>query len=64
MKLKWFRGKIYDRSIVGAIHNRMGLIEYATVTDVKKVRTTKARPVGVNTVALLKVGSKSFGMSA
>ena len=64
MKLKWFRGKIYDQQIVRAIHTRMGVIESATVTDVKKQRTSKTRPLGINTVQLLKVASKSFGMSA
>ena len=42
----------------------MGLIDSATVLDVKKQRTQKQRPQGINTVQMLKVASKSFGMSA
>ena len=39
-------------------------MDTALVTEVKKQRTTKTRPVGVNTVYLLQVASRSFGMSA
>lgn len=42
----------------------MGNISSAVVTDVKRQRTTKTRPLGINTVYLLQVASKSFGMSA
>ena len=34
------------------------------MTDVKRQRTTKTRPLGINTVYLLQVASRSFGMSA
>ena len=64
LPLKWFRGKIYDHTIVKAIHQRMGNPEYAVVTNVKRQRTAKTRPLGINTVTLLQVASKSFGMSA
>ena len=36
----------------------------ASVIEVKKQRTTQVRPVGINTVKLLKVASQSFGYSA
>jgi len=62
--LKWFRGKVYDNTIVKAIHAKMGSVSEAVITDVRKQRTTKVRPVGLNTVHLLKTASKSFGMSA
>jgi len=42
----------------------MGDIQSAVVTDVKKQRTSKQRPQGINTVYLLQVASKTFGMSA
>lgn len=42
----------------------MAGVKTATVTDVRKQRTTKVRPVGINTVKLLKVASQSFGFSA
>jgi DNA topoisomerase-3 len=49
---------------VKAIKQRMGDVDLAHVTDVKKQRTTKTRPLGINTVYLLQVASRSFGMSA
>jgi DNA topoisomerase IA len=36
LTLKWFRGKVYDQTIVKAIKYRMGDVESAVVTDVKK----------------------------
>lgn len=42
----------------------MGDVNVAYVTDVKKQRTTKTRPLGINTVYLLQKASSSFGMSA
>ena len=52
-KLKWHRGKVYDHTIVKAIKQRMGNVSSAFVTDVKRQRTSKTRPLGINTVYLL-----------
>ena len=39
-------------------------MEQAEVTDLHKKKSTKARPVGLNTVKLLQIASQSFGMSS
>ena len=63
-QLKWLRGKIYDNLVVRAIHEKIQGIQSAEVLDVKKQRTHKTRPTGINTVKLLKTMSQSFGFSA
>lgn len=61
--LKWLRGKVYDLQVVKAIHDRMANVQSAVVTEVKKLRTSKQRPVGINTVKLLKTMSERFGFA-
>ena len=62
--LKWGRGKIYERSVVSILHNRITSITRAEVISVEKSKKYKAKPAGLNTVKMLKVASKSYGMSA
>lgn len=42
----------------------MGNIEEAKVVELKKQRTSKVRPTGLNTIELMKAASKRFGMGA
>ena len=65
--MKWCRGKIFDKPSVQAIHQRLQMhygAKEAEVLSVKLEHMKQARPQGLNTVKLLKVGSQSFGLSA
>ncbi|CDW89802.1 dna topoisomerase 3-beta-1-like [Stylonychia lemnae] len=62
--LKWQRGKIYDRTITSIIHARILGIQTAEVIDIKKSNAVQGKPQGLNTVKMLKVASKTYGMSA
>lgn len=42
----------------------MGHVEEAKIVELKKQRTSKTRPTGLNTIELLKAASKRFGMGA
>lgn len=59
-RMKWCRGKIFDKTVVSAIHQRLqrhyGARE-AEVLSVHETPMTQTRPQGLNTVKLLKVGS-------
>jgi len=59
-KMKWCRGKIYDKTAVTVIHRRLqnyyGSSE-AEILNVKRTGVKQQRPQGLNTVKLLKVGS-------
>jgi DNA topoisomerase-3 len=46
------------------MHSRIASIQKTKVIDVHKSKITQAKPQGLNTVKLLKVASKTFGMSA
>lgn len=65
--MKWCRGKIFDKTTVQVIHERIerhyGAKE-AEVLSVKRNNVKQVRPQGLNTVKLLKVGSQSYGLSA
>ena len=66
-RMKWCRGKIFDKTAVTVIHRRLQMhygAQEAEVLSVGKSRLTQQRPQGLNTVKLLKVGSQSFGLSA
>jgi DNA topoisomerase-3 len=63
-QLKWGRGKIYERNVVTIMHSRVQGTTNAEVIDVEKSKKYKGKPVGLNTVKMLKVASKNFGMSA
>jgi DNA topoisomerase-3 len=66
-RVKWCRGKIFDKTAVQAIHQRLQnhySSKEAEVINVKKEVLRQVRPQGLNTVKLLKVGSQSFGFSA
>jgi DNA topoisomerase III len=62
--LKWGRGKIFERNIVTILHSRIFSITQAEVIEVEKSQVHKSKPQGLNTVKMLKVASKTYGMSA
>ena len=65
--MKWCRGKIFDKTTVSAIHQRLQMhygAKEAEVLSVSESAMTQVRPQGLNTVKLLKVGSQSFGCGA
>ena len=64
INLKWERGKIFDRTVTSIIHSRIFSCERAEVIDVQKSTVTQSKPQGLNTVKMLKVASKTYGMSA
>ena len=65
--IKWCRGKIFDKTCVNVILNRLisscGAKE-GEILSVKKSTVKQGRPLGLNTVKLLKVCSQSFGYSS
>ena len=66
-RMKWCRGKIFDKTAVTVIHRRLQMhygAQEAEVLSVGQNKCTQQRPQGLNTVKLLKVGSQSFGLSA
>lgn len=62
--MKWGRGKIYDRAVTKIIYDKLKEIKIGKVEDISFETLTNPRPVGLNTVKMLKVGSKTFGMGA
>jgi len=62
--LKWLRGKIFDRQIAKVIYERISTESEAVCEEIKTEKNTKAKPHGLNTVKMLKVASKTFGLSA
>jgi DNA topoisomerase-3 len=60
--LEWARERVFDHQVA---HLFAGLVKqdnFAIVTDCTKSRTKTARPVPLNTVALLKVASNNLGI--
>lgn len=62
--LKWSRGKIYDRQCAKGLFDMLQHEKKAICETVKVEKLTKPRPVGLNTVKMLKVASKTYGMSS
>jgi DNA topoisomerase-3 len=62
--LKCDRGKLYERTVASIIQSRIQNIQIGEVTNVSRTQLKVARPIGLNTVKMLKVASKTFGMSA
>ena len=59
-RMKWCRGKIFDKTAVTVIHRRLQMhygAKEAEVLSISKSKQTQQRPQGLNTVKLLKVGS-------
>ncbi|XP_028759686.1 DNA topoisomerase 3-beta [Neltuma alba] len=61
IQLEWNRGRLFDMNVAVMFQKLVtenGLLE---VTDVSEEQKTKSRPVGLNTVNLLKVASSALG---
>jgi DNA topoisomerase-3 len=61
--LQWDRKRVFDKISAIIVFDRIKNSE-AYVESIVESNATKPRPNGLNTVKLLKVASKSFGMSA
>jgi len=61
---KWCRGRIFDRLVTKALFSNVQELKIATVVEVKRQKATLPRPMGLNTVKLLQVASKAFGISS
>ena len=64
LELYWARGRVFDRGVVSVC---LGLVQQANealVVTLDESVETRARPVGMCTVQMLKVCSKALGMGA
>ncbi|XP_031381136.1 DNA topoisomerase 3-beta isoform X2 [Punica granatum] len=62
VKLEWERQKLFDPDVAVMFQNLViddGILE---VTDISEKQETKGRPLGLNTVNLLKVASSALGL--
>nr|CCC95488.1 unnamed protein product [Trypanosoma congolense IL3000] len=59
---EWVRGRVFDELIARLIHQRLSRLRTAKVIDVSVAPDTRARPVALNTVELMKVASKLLGI--
>ena len=64
MTLDWDRGRIFDKDIAMAFHDRMRETtpSLVKVTSVKEKEKAKQRPQALNTVELLRVASSRLGI--
>ena len=64
MTLDWDRGRVFDKDIAMAFHDRMRETTPALlkVTSVKEKEKAKQRPQALNTVELLRVASARLGI--
>jgi len=60
--LEWDRGRLFDLPIAQLIHSMVADKKAARVMDVNKRKEAKARPGGMNTVAMLKAASSRLGI--
>lgn len=58
----WHRGRIFDEPCARLMHKKVTQTKLAKVVAVSKTKDTKPRPVGLNTVELLKVASRVMGI--
>uniref|UniRef100_UPI00358E7F4A DNA topoisomerase 3-beta-1 isoform X3 n=1 Tax=Myxine glutinosa TaxID=7769 RepID=UPI00358E7F4A len=63
LSLDWDRGRVFDREVVLALLAIARSATNAQVMSVTSKERTKARPLPLNTVELLRVGSSALGMS-
>lgn len=62
--LKWKRKHLFDKECCVAIYDEIKEEKEAVVFDVNESSETQNKPLGLNTVKLLKVASSAFGLSA
>ena len=64
MKLDWDRGRVFDKDVAMAFHDRMkevtpSLVKVVSVKDKEKL---KQRPQALNTIEMLRVASSRLGI--
>jgi len=62
IKLDWSRVRVFDRDVANMFHNIVKGCEMATVTSISQKEKSKARPIALNTVEMLRVASSSLGI--
>ncbi|KAK7280853.1 hypothetical protein RIF29_08385 [Crotalaria pallida] len=61
IQLEWQRGKLFDINVAMMFQKLVSKDGVLKVTEISEKQETKARPVGLNTVNLLKVASSALG---
>ena len=62
IQFDWHRGRLFDEPVARLMHKQLTASSTATVTSVAHTKDTKGRPTALNTVELLKVASRAFGI--
>ncbi|XP_064471514.1 DNA topoisomerase 3-beta-1-like [Ornithodoros turicata] len=60
--LQWDRGRVFDREVAQVFLTRINGINDARVVSVVQKEKTKARPLALNTVELMRAASSGLGM--
>ena len=55
---------MYDRMVARVIQSQFNSVQTVHVIDIIKTTGSQSKPQGLNTIKLLKVASKTFGISA
>ncbi|KAI6172120.1 DNA topoisomerase [Aphelenchoides besseyi] len=63
LKLDWQRERIFDFDVATIFLNRIKSIDHVLVDEVNSKNGAKEKPVALNTVELLRIGSSAFGIS-
>ncbi len=63
IELTWSRGRLFSKNAVLAMKGQIGGEKSALCVSVASKRKKKPRPTGLNTVELLRVASRRFGIS-
>ena len=64
LEVKWERGRIFDRGVVSLCLSLVQSAGAATLTALTSSTEKRSRPLGLNTVQMLKVCSKALGIGA
>ena len=62
--LKWNRGKLFNQQCIHAIYNLLSENDSAKAVKVSRKKEHVGKPIGLNTVKMLKVASSVFGISS
>lgn len=63
-ELKWIRKRLFQQEVCSAIYEQIKAEKKAQVIDISETTKVQGKPMGLNTVKLLKVASSAFGMSS
>ncbi|MED6197065.1 hypothetical protein PIB30_053243 [Stylosanthes scabra] len=61
IQLEWRRSRLFDKTVAMMFQKLVAEDGYLEVTEISEKQETKGRPVGLNTVNLLKVASSALG---